>query len=975
MIKKTFHFSFKLLFEIVAAVIAGALILLGAFVYHISQEPFKLNFLKPYVQDTISNVYPNLNFSTQQGFLAFEDGDFKVIFDDVKVSSSDFQSFINIDRLNLAFSFQSILQQVPSSIEAVKARVVLHIGEDGNMSFQLEKDAAPVAVRTDEKPVANRLSEALMNKKISALKQLSFVNSNLTIIDEMSGNNWDFKEVDILYKRDKNGSVLGATQLNIQGELVDLETIYHADSLETDMTLNFDKVNVSDFANRFDRLEDLDTVVSGKVHINFDRNLNIGVIDLEGQIFEGSSIAVDQFFGHPLAVSGEFDLLYHDEILKTEMLNLNIEGIETQNDVIIDLSEERKTLSYKLSSDDFLISKIENCWPSGVSDGAKNWILKNIKEGGAEKVQLEMEASATGTEDFSLDKLSGYIDFSNLSVSYLDSMPVVENLVGKASFNENVFDIEINEGNLYDVYIKPNSRVTIPLENTVISIDLNMAGNLKTVAQTINRKPLEYLEFMDFSPEDVTGKMLGNLKLEVPINGENIQVSAKTSMSDVAINNLIFGLDLLIGAGSLNVDNKKLDLDLLGELNRAKLHVKWDEFFADDSEYDRVAEIGGAMDIKLLKELNILNLTESVDGDLPVNALYKSKAGTGSVSVRSDLLGSEIDLFPVPYKKAAEEKASLEMLINLEDNKFKELDSIMIRGDDLELDGWYDGKVLYLSKLAMPDKNILITGHKETKQNGVPNIDISGTIGDNVRLKIVPRNGINTIDFLIEDLGATLKSLGIFKKLEGGNLILNGQSSAENVNLINGRVTMSDFNVVKMDVLTTMLGAMSLDGLSSALSGEGIAFEKLAANFKWDYDNQQFLFNNGKTSGSSLGLTFDNIWDMEHNTIAMKGTVAPLQGISNVIGSIPIIGHVLTGANQDGLFGAKYTIRGPLSNPEVDVKGASSLTPGILRDVFFSSESLEKTIERENQKKVKENELEEEMEKEEEALDKLRGVQ
>jgi hypothetical protein len=110
----------------------------------------------------------------------------------------------------------------------------------------------------------------------------------------------------------------------------------------------------------------------------------------------------------------------------------------------------------------------------------------------------------------------------------------------------------------------------------------------------------------------------------------------------------------------------------------------------------------------------------------------------------------------------------------------------------------------------------------------------------------------------------------------------------------------------------------------------------------------------------------------------MKGTVAPLQGISKAVGSIPIIGKVLTGKNSDGIFGAKYTIKGPLSKPEVDIKTASTFTPGLLRDLFFSGEALEKTIEKENQKKAIEDEMKEEIEQEEDKskdnLDAIRGI-
>ena len=92
----------------------------------------------------------------------------------------------------------------------------------------------------------------------------------------------------------------------------------------------------------------------------------------------------------------------------------------------------------------------------------------------------------------------------------------------------------------------------------------------------------------------------------------------------------------------------------------------------------------------------------------------------------------------------------------------------------------------------------------------------------------------------------------------------------------------------------------------------------------------------------TLGLTVAGKVNLVHNELDLQGQVIPVYIISKVIGAIPLIGDILTGGNEGGLFAATYTVKGPLAKPDMSVNPVSVLAPGIIRDILFTDPNIAK---------------------------------
>lgn len=200
--------------------------------------------------------------------------------------------------------------------------------------------------------------------------------------------------------------------------------------------------------------------------------------------------------------------------------------------------------------------------------------------------------------------------------------------------------------------------------------------------------------------------------------------------------------------------------------------------------------------------------------------------------------------------------------------------------------------------------------------------------------------GRMTLMATAEDAGAVLKAFDIYKNAVGGKLMIEGQApDPSNRTLIVGKARLSDFKVANAPVLARLVNAISLTGIPQLLTGGGgLSFSRLEGDFQWQLRpfGDLYTIKNARTSGASLGLTFEGKVDKQKKYTNINGTIVPVSGINGLVGDVPLLGTILTGGGA--LFAFTYTIEGPSDNPSVSVNPLSGLAPGILRKIFFEGD-------------------------------------
>lgn len=218
-------------------------------------------------------------------------------------------------------------------------------------------------------------------------------------------------------------------------------------------------------------------------------------------------------------------------------------------------------------------------------------------------------------------------------------------------------------------------------------------------------------------------------------------------------------------------------------------------------------------------------------------------------------------------------------------------------------------------------------------------LELDGKVGaGDLFIRYKPdETGKRTFRLEAQDAGATLKAFDIYGDIVGGRLVIYGEpiKGVFDRNLI-GRAEMTNFKVVRAPALAKLLGAMSLPGVTQVMGNEGLSFTKLESRFDWLYrpKGSLLVLKDGGTSGNSLGLTFDGTFDNAAQMIDVEGTIIPLSGINKIIGSIPLVGDIITGGTGS-LIAATYSMKGQGADVKTFVNPLSVLTPGILRRILF----------------------------------------
>ena len=205
-------------------------------------------------------------------------------------------------------------------------------------------------------------------------------------------------------------------------------------------------------------------------------------------------------------------------------------------------------------------------------------------------------------------------------------------------------------------------------------------------------------------------------------------------------------------------------------------------------------------------------------------------------------------------------------------------------------------------------------------------------------LSIKPKENSRELIITSDDAGLFLKTFNINKSGKEGEFILHGNyDDTEESHPLNASVTIRDMRLIKAPTLAKILNLASI-GIVSALSGEGILINKLKSEFVL---NEGVLdLNKYEAYGPDIGFSNQGKIYLRKDEIDLEGAIIPMVTLNKIIGSIPVLGKILTNERK-GIWSFAYTITGNLDEPEVKVNPIKTITPGFIQK-FFSVFKTEK---------------------------------
>ncbi len=222
----------------------------------------------------------------------------------------------------------------------------------------------------------------------------------------------------------------------------------------------------------------------------------------------------------------------------------------------------------------------------------------------------------------------------------------------------------------------------------------------------------------------------------------------------------------------------------------------------------------------------------------------------------------------------------------------------------------------------------------EVKEGKIQKMNLSGE-SDSEPLKM--KHGAQGEDLVFEislpKLDILSRGLDISDKIKTRKVTLRASRPLRDPQApFSGKLTLEEVRLKDAPIFAKLLSLISLEGMIQNLKGEGIVFTDNGIEFQ--YKDKEIAVRRAKMMNSSLGLTAQGYINLKEKILDLHGVLVPANFLNQLVGDIPILGKILTGGKDEGVFSVSYSVKGPFSKPKVSSNPLGLLAPNLLKNIF-----------------------------------------
>ena len=184
-----------------------------------------------------------------------------------------------------------------------------------------------------------------------------------------------------------------------------------------------------------------------------------------------------------------------------------------------------------------------------------------------------------------------------------------------------------------------------------------------------------------------------------------------------------------------------------------------------------------------------------------------------------------------------------------------------------------------------------------------------------------------------ENGGGTLAGLTVTDTIRSGEMFLR-TTFIDGFENFDTNIRITNFTVVEAPRAVRAFSVLAPTGLYSLVEGQGTSFDWGEAAIEKRGSKVNLTQVTGR--GQAVSVAFVGQYDDETRQVDVSGNLVPASFLSQIIGVIPIVGEILTGVDNAGLFVTQFSLTGSIDDPDTSITPAS-IVPGVLRDLFSPS--------------------------------------
>ena len=741
-------------------------------------------------------------------------------------------------------------------------------------------------------------------------------------------------------------------------------------------------------------------VVNGLATNKLTRDLSLGVVGSQTELtIKSLKLNMPEFFKKEMYFKNglaEIKVTMDPFQIKLEKSKI-FQGknyIESSGDLyaLNDYWESR----FKFNINKLSSQAIKNYWPTSYGSKARNWVIKNFKEGNF------LDLNGIFLSSGGKSKVNVNFKFDDVTLSLIDTVKPLKNASGYGSLSQSQITLNLDRGT-----IEPVKGELVDLKNSsfyisdtkskpaIGQIKLSAKGSLKSVLEVLDSPKFKYTTKSGIKSNIATANVEFDGWVELPlvkgIKPDQIKFELLGTMTNAKSKNLIKNRILKSNKVSIQLSDQNLTLFGLGDLDDIPVDFKWSQQLKLNPTKVSTLNVKLNVDQEVLNVFDIALPQNSFSGSTSANIRIEMKAKhTPTFLLLSDLKGANLEIGSLGWSKDISSKGELKVRgtfakpldvasIELSVNGFEAKGKINLNDNGefksavfptLNIEDWLSTSII-LSKSNQTEQIQILGGHIDlreldlgqdtSKSSGLLDIILDSLrISDSIELTNfsanINRNNPHTGTFRASINGGAPISGVLSKGKYGTKINIQGEDAghilrsagvldnirggvlklelepAQRNGYYTGSFVIDKLRMLHSNPIASILDSLSLVGLLDKLENEGIQFHQAKG---WlNITPEGIQLRDVSLVGLSMGLSLTGWYTKNTKNVDFEGVITPIYAINGVFERIA--GKLFGEQKGEGLFSFVYTMKGPTNAPKVRVQPLSILTPGAFRKLFRS---------------------------------------
>jgi hypothetical protein len=473
--------------------------------WRLSQGPLSIEFLRPYLAETLRDAKFPLRLEAEDTFLTWAGwgNPLSIRTVDARLVDPDGNSVATVSESSVGISLRALLRGMfaPTTIALIGPHATALRDADGRLSVRFGAPETDAGGGFDAF-VAALLTPPDRNSSLGYLRRLSIEDAQLDIEDRTTGRSWTAPSASVIFSKDQYGVRVDASlNIDLGGKIgrVDAEAEYRSADRTSKAVAWFYDLSPAEVAAKIDlpkAFAAVDAPVHGYVRASLDPAFDVtgGEVDLAAT---AGQVKLPELWPNGLPIrSASFKgtlTRSPDRFVVTELkadvgaLTASFTGTGTRFDDGIAVGGEIEASSNSIDA-------WSSIWPQGVAEGARSWILANMEKGSVPEAHatLALRVPNDPAEPMKVESVAGTFRVDGTTVHYLRPLAPVTKASGRGTFDAERITIKLTEGTLNRISVEGGSVDFTKLDRnpSYIAVDVNVRGPL--------RDPLEILDINIF---------------------------------------------------------------------------------------------------------------------------------------------------------------------------------------------------------------------------------------------------------------------------------------------------------------------------------------------------------------------------------------------------------------------------------------------------------------------------------------------